>query len=192
MKFIRDLTWPDVFGFWEVNEGTSPAWAKVAIEVKGWPDWRSWRMFTAHQLSLAGRTWKLYEIETPAATISAMLVGPYSGWQGRLPRPNVHTFADLVNIPEQYQHFSTNRNIQAMQNAFPVSAIMTALQRPDGKLVCIEGHHRATAVALAQHDGRTMQFATWPQIAIAELSTADDGLLDTVLARGTTKEPLHS
>lgn len=189
MTYLHDLTWDDVFAMWVANEGSSPAWAKVATEVKGWPDWRSWRMFTANQLKLPTRAWKLYAWDNPMEELPAMVVGPYSGWQNRLPAKNVHTFADLVSIPEHYAHFSSNLNIQKMISHFPIQSCMTALRRPDGKIVCLEGHHRATAVAIARRDGQTMVFSLPPQVAVATLGTDELIVLDVTLARGTSKHP---
>lgn len=186
---MRDISWDDVFALWQVNEGSNPEWTKVATEVKGWPDWHAWRMFTANQLRLPARQWKLFEAEHPMDELPAMLVGPYSGWQRRLPTPNTHTFMDLINIPEQYEHFASNPQMQKMIWSFPSQSVLTALRRPDGKIICVEGHHRATAVAMAKHDGQVVHFPTMPHVAMADLSTEDAGLLDSVLQRGTTKTP---
>jgi len=189
MKPITDLTWEDVFAVWTANEGANPSWIKVATEIKGWPDWKSWRMFTAEQLKLPTRAWKLYEFEQPLEEIPNMLVGPFTGWQARLPQPNTHTFSDLVNIQEESDHFAALEGVKRLRLAWPADTCLTGLIKPDGRLVCIEGHHRAAAVALAQHDQQPIVFPTPIRIMLAELMTSEDYLLDQVLARGSTKNP---
>jgi hypothetical protein len=53
------------------------------------------------------------------------------------------------------------------------------------RIVCIEGHHRATAVALAQLEGKDIDFGGSVTIALATLKSDEFDLLDRVLARGT-------
>lgn len=163
----------------------------MATEVKGWPDWESWRMFMANQLKLPGRTWKFFSFDDPMAEIPAILVGPFSGWQARLPAPNVHTFADLIHIPEQYEFYRPNEGLATLQSSWPHQTCFTGLRRPDGRIICIEGHHRATAVALAAHDHRIIQFGE-VRIALADMDQSEGSLLDEVLARGSTKVPPDS
>jgi len=187
MKALNSTTWPEIFAAWRDREANNLAWIRTATEIKGWPDWESWRQFTISQMQLDQRAWTVYELTDPMTEIPAMLVGPYSGWQKRFPKPNTGTFADLANSPKDAAEFSANTTIQNLWKGFPPETELIGLRRPDGKIVLIEGHHRATAVALAAHDGRTMTFGK-VRIALADLTTADDGLMDRVLARGTSNE----
>lgn len=188
MQNGHGVTWDDVFADWKAREGSSPEWFKVATEVKGWPDWESWRMFTATQLDLPDRQWSLYEFSDPAEEISMSLIGPYSGWQARTQRQNETSFAELMDDPAQFAEWSSRKDIIQMGNTFPSPTTMIGLRRPDGRIVLIDGHHRATAAALARKQGRTTVFGV-VQIFLADLREDESGLLDRVLARGTTKEP---
>ena len=192
MNALGPTTWDEVFATWAASEEQNPGWINVATKIKGWPDWRSWRMFTATSLHLPARTWTLEEFTDPMTEIPSMLVGPFTGWQKRLPAPNTHTFADLVNIPEQYNHFGSNVDLQKLENNFPLHTKLTGLRRPDGRIVLIEGHHRATVVALAAHDKKTISFPTPVTIFMAELGNDESELLDAVLARGSSKNPPES
>jgi hypothetical protein len=189
MKYISDTTWPEVFEHWRTGEASNPDWIRTAVEVKGWPDWESWRMFTANQLGLPQRSWAIFEFKDPMNEIPSMLVGPYTGWQSRLPKPNTHTFTNLVSNPVQYEHFAKWDSVQRLTYAFPADQLMTGLKKPDGSIVLIEGHHRAVSVAIARHDGKTIAFPEPVRIALANLTEADAGLLDRVLARGSEKNP---
>lgn len=188
MKALTSTTWPEVFAGWREREAKNPAWIRTATEIKGWSDWESWRQHTVSQMRLDERAWTVYELSDPMTEIPAMLAGPYSGWQKRFPVPNVGTFADLANSLKDAAEFSANKTIQNLWKGFPAETGLIGLRWPDEKIVLVEGHHRAMAVALAAHDGRTMTFGK-VRIALADLTVADDGLMDRVLARGTSKEP---
>ena len=187
MNIIRRISWEEIFSGWAEREEKNPGWIRTATEVKGWPDWRSWRLFSAEQMRLPSRVWTLYEFTDPMNEIPAMLVGPYSGWQSKLPAPNQGTFADLVAIPKEYTFYSENANIVGMADQYPADTQMFGVRRPDGKIVCLEGHHRAVCVALAARDGKTIHFSQPMQIAIADLGADEEDLLNQVLARGTSK-----
>jgi len=187
MKAIRSVTWEEIFLSWAEREERNPGWIRTATEVKGWPDWRSWRSFSAEQMHLPNRKWMLYEFTDPMFEIPDMLVGPYSGWQSKFPIANQGSFADLVAIPKEYAFYRQNTNVIGMAENYPSHTQMFGLRRQDGKIVCLEGHHRAVCVALEAHDGKVIHFPTPMQIAIADLGSDEAGLLDQVLARGTSK-----
>lgn len=189
MNAIRSVTWEEIFLRWADREEQNPGWIRTATEVKGWPDWRSWRSFSAEQMRLPQRSWMLYEFSDPMAEIPAMLVGPYSGWQKKLPSPNQGSFADLVAIPKEYEFYKQNTNLSGMADNYPAHTEMIGLRRPDGKIICLEGHHRSVCVALARRDSKVITFSQPMRIAIADLQPDESGLMDDVVARGTSKEP---
>lgn len=204
LNVIRPTTWEEVFQGWKQHEGSDPGWIHCATVLKGWSDWESWRRFTAEQIGASNREWNLYEFTDPMREIPNMLVGPFTGWQSRLPAPNQHTFADLVRIPEQTAFFQAHEKVASIIKNFPNPTTMIGIQLPGNedtimsdrtelyqskKIVCIEGHHRATAVALAQLDGKSIDFGGSVQIALATLKENESDLRNRVLARGTSKDP---
>ena len=74
MEKLRDSNWEEVFASWKSREGSDPAWQKVATEVKGWPDWESWRRHSAEMLLADKRQWSIYSFEDPLKDIPEMLV----------------------------------------------------------------------------------------------------------------------
>ena len=190
LKFINPTSWEDVFQDWKQREGNDPGWIHCATTIKGWPDWESWRRFSAEQIHAADRDWEIYECTDPMRDIPTMLVGPFTGWQSRLPKPNVSSFAELVAIPEQAQFFREHEKVAGMMKHFPPSTMFIGLCREDsGSIVCLEGHHRATAVALSLKAGSEIDFGGPVQIALAVLHADELTLLDQVLARGSSKDP---
>jgi len=188
MKYLRDIAWDEVFAGWREREAGNPGWVKCATEIKGWPDWESWRKNTADFFGADGKTWKLYQFTDPMNEIPDMLVGPYNGWQSRFAEKNVHTFAELVEIPEQFEHFSKHEGIRSIIAGMPFDTQFIGLQRADnGKIVCVEGHHRATAFAILRKMAKQIDFsANKITIALAELGLEEIGRLEEVLAKGTS------
>lgn len=192
MSFIRKTTWEDVFDGWRKREASNPDWVRCATEIKGWPDWESWRKFSASRFDAKNLEWTLWEFKNPMVEISEMLVGPFTGWQGRFAdgKKNIHSFEDLLNDPDQFAEFSNHKVIKSMLDSMPFSTELIAVQRGDnGKFVCIDGHHRATAIALAKKLGREIDFSNEKVIvASAYLPPERVDLLDEMLKRGSGKE----
>lgn len=189
LKLVKYTTWEEVFENWRNREAKNPGWIKTATEIKGWPDWESWRKFTASQISAEKRDWKIYEFTDPMNDIPAMLVGPYGGWQERLSEKNKNSFEELLSVPENYEFFKNHDAVAALIKNFPCPTEFIGLVREDNeKLVCLEGHHRATAVALAKKEGIKIN-CEHIRIAVARLPKDECGTLDEVLHRGTSKNP---
>ncbi len=187
MKFLSKTTWPQVFAGWQEREGSDPAWIKVATEIKGWPDWESWRRFTAEQIGAENLSWEIQEFSNPMKEVPLMLIGPYSGWQSRVTNKNQTTFEELINIDEQFDYWKDIPKINSIIEDFPDVDMIGLIRDDSGQIVCIEGHHRATAVALAAKLGKEVIFKAPLRIALAHITVDQIGLFDRVLERGTTK-----
>lgn len=191
MKLIKNTTWQEVFKGWRNREASNPGWIRCATQIKGWPDWESWRKHSAKQIKADQREWQLYEFTDPLNEVPSMLVGPYSGWQSRFPKKNVATFEELVEIPEQFEKLSKNENVQSIIKGLPFTTEFIGLINDDiDKIVCLEGHHRATAIALAKKLGKKIDFTNSKiTIALAHLPVDEVEIIDKVLKRGTSKNP---
>jgi hypothetical protein len=189
LKFIKETTWAKVFEGWESREASNPGWIRCATEIKGWPDWESWRKFSASQVGAENRAWQIYEFTDPINDIPKMLVGPYKGWQSKLPGKNKQSFEELLNIPENYEFFRKHSAIDSLLKNFPSPTEFIGLIREDGRIVCLEGHHRATAVALAKKENRAIYFKGTIRIALAKLPKEEYLLLNAALERGSSQKP---
>ena len=191
MKLVKTTNWDEVFEGWASREERDPGWMECATKIKGWPDWRSWRGFSATMLGLQKKIWKVFEIENPLEEIPNMLVGPYTGWQKRHPNTNLFTFSELLEAPEEYEAWSKNPKILDIIAHFPSETQFIALLREDiNKIVCIEGHHRAVALALAKKDGLKVNIDGASTLALANLEKDETTLLEKALKRGSTKDPV--
>ncbi|TAL49783.1 hypothetical protein EPN81_04785, partial [Patescibacteria group bacterium] len=128
LRFIKSTTWEEIFQNWKQGEGNDPGWVHCATVLKGWDSWESWRRFTVEQIGASTREWAIYEFANPLIEIPAMLVGPFTGWQLRLPVPNCHTFADLVRIPEQEIFFRDHGKVVSIMKNFPPSTMFIGLR----------------------------------------------------------------
>ncbi len=173
-----------------MREASNPGWIECATKIKGWPDWESWRSFTAKQIDAENRKWQIFEFSNPMEEIPAMLIGPYSNWKSRVANKNNTTFEELLNNHEQYEHFSKHNGILSILNGLPFATELIGLVRKDlNKVVCLEGHHCATAIALAKKQGRQIDFINTPiTIALTDLSVDDYQLFNAILERGTSKK----
>lgn len=186
MNVIKPTTWLEVFENWREREGNDPAWIHCATKTKGWPDWESWRRHTAEQLGAPGLEWQIAEFEDPANEIPEMLVGPFGAWQERVKKKNLNSFSEMLDDPKQLKFFNDHQKVLDMMYRFPAPTQLIGIIREDlNKIVCIEGHHRVAAVALAQKLGHQMEFRGKVEIAIAKIPLENVDIFDKVLERGT-------
>lgn len=186
LRFIRKIKWQEVFEGWKKREAQNFLWIRCATEVKGWPDWESWRKYSANQIKAAEREWRLCEFIDPANEIPKMLIGPFSGWQSRLAEKNIASFDDLLNIPKQIKEFSGHEGVLNIMRSLPFSTEFIGIIRDD-KIVCLEGHHRATAITLAKKQGRIFDFSGVKiTIALTSFLTDENYLFDEMLSQGSS------
>jgi hypothetical protein len=191
MNLLRNTTWKEVFEGWREREADNSGWIQCATKIKGWPDWESWRRFAASKINAENREWQIFEFTKPMEEIPRMLIGPYGGWQSRVTNKNKTTFEELLNIPEQLEIFSKHEGVLNILDGLPFTTELIGLIRDDmNKVVCLDGHHRATAIALAALQGKQIDFSKVKvTIALTHLPAEECLLLDAVLERGTSMNP---
>ncbi|MCK5413371.1 MAG: hypothetical protein KAI57_03260 [Candidatus Pacebacteria bacterium] len=188
MKFVQKTTWKEVFQGWKDSEVDNPEWIYCATKIKGWPDWESWRNYTATQGDLQNRNWSIFEFENPIDEVSKMLIGPFSGWQSQVQKKNLSSFSDLINIPKEYKHFKSSKKIISILKNQSFNSNLIGIVREDiNQIVCIEGHHRATALAIAKKEGIEINFDKPVRIALARLPKEETFLIDRALKKGSCK-----
>jgi len=189
IKKISDTNFETVFSAWKDREGSNPGWINCATKIKGWPDWESWRRFSMSLLKAEQRDWETYEIINPGSFIPDMLIGPYTGWQNFLPEKNKFSFKQALEHQGFFKNFSNHEAVKGLMKGFPQETrLIGAIIENNNKIICLEGHHRSTAVALANKLGTPINFSKRKVIIdIMLLPKEDELLLDKMLARGSTK-----
>ena len=187
LRFLKNVSWGDVFRVWKSQEGSAPSWREVARE-KGWSSWEAWRGNQAEKFGCSEKEWKLYEILKPNEIIPKFRVGPFKVWQADFQEKNKHTFEDFARTATE--KLRKNGGVARMPGNFPFESQMIGIffERTN-EIILFEGHHRAAAVALAVHDGKPIDFSALPKIALASVGVAEEEemmwKLDEAMKRGT-------
>jgi len=190
VKFIENTTWDEIFEKWRESEENNPEWVYCATKIKGWPNWELWRRHVSLQLKAPERIWKKYEFTDPMNEIPKILIGPFSGWQSRTLEKNLSSsFYDLANMPKQEKFFRRKKKIISIMNKFPAPTELIGLIREDnGRIVCIEGHHRAMVVALSEKERKNVDFKGKIYISLAKLSKKEIPILYKTLKEKSVKK----
>lgn len=154
MNLIRSCAWEEVFLFWYQNEGQNPNWIQLAKD-RGFSSWADWRINGyARRFECADTEWGLYEIENPSEIISTWFGGPFRTWIERFYNGEItKSFADLASHAEIVSH----SGVRSMVGQYPDATVITALELSDGRMMIIEGMHRACALALMAKEGHPYQ-----------------------------------
>ncbi|MFC1617798.1 hypothetical protein ACFL2B_00795 [Patescibacteria group bacterium] len=187
LKFSGETTWPEIFQTWKNEEGVMPEWQQVARD-KGWDSWEEWRGAGFKKVGATKRRWFVYTIPDPLKTVPLWRIGPYKSWQKHFPEAeqNQHTFADLG------EEFSPENNskIKGLIDNFPAATQFVGFVIDDRTIVIIEGHHRATALAMAAKRRIDIKFQKLPTIALTFLEPGEVKFFyDMLLGRSTKKSP---
>ena len=186
LRYENKTTWDNVFQAWLKREGTKKNWQQLAKE-KGWQSWQEWREAWVNNFAAQEREWLRYTISDPIQTVPRFRVGPTQSWQNNFPETerNKHTFATLVErVP-----YERNGNIRSILENFPEPTEFIGVYLPDKSIVIIEGHHRATALAVAAKQRKDISFTQLPTVALTIFKENEEQLLEAMLKRGSTKEP---
>ncbi len=113
-------------------------------------------------------------------------MGATQSWQKHFPSSErlKHTFSELI----ERVSYESNEKVQGLLKKFPEPAEFIGVLIPDGSIVLIEGHHRATALAIAAREKRKIPFGKLPTIALTRFETGEESLLKAALEKGSKKQ----
>lgn len=147
------LTLEDVFSFWRANEAWNPKWQKVAQE-KGFASWEAWRRkFLSRLEETTEPEWVLEELTNPLEQVPQWHGGPFAGWiknvyQGQSSMP----FTQIIE-----QSFMRGHDyIPGLVKNFPKLTVLTLVEDASGKILVVEGMHRACALAVMVKEGKQL------------------------------------
>ena len=179
LEYKEKTTWGNVFQVWTQHEGSRTEWHQVAKE-KGFDSWSQWRSAAAKKINAENREWHRFQITNPNETIPKFLIGPTKTWQSHFPKKeqNQHSFKTLVDQIS----YQDNEKVQEIKNNFPEKTEFIGVVNKNKKIVLLEGHHRATAIALANKENIPIKIKSNPTIVLAELKPGEEELFKNILS----------
>ncbi|MFH1712428.1 MAG: hypothetical protein ABH846_04305 [Patescibacteria group bacterium] len=138
LKFIRDISWEQVFSDWHDREVDNFGWEEH-WKGRGYDSWEEWRRHITDPLQPQDREWMLYEILDPEQFIVQCYAGAFKGWRQYI-KDGVRkiTFGEL--------DASSNPKAKSVFKSFPQETTIIGIRLGD-EVVIIEGMHRSTALA---------------------------------------------
>ncbi len=147
---IGPVSWPTLFRAWEKREASSAGWIRH-YRRRGFSSWREWRMTAYKDLHPERRKWILYRVEHPEIVVPPWFGGPFRGWRKHY-RGRAVTFKTLA----LRRSIRAHAYVLGLVKNFPRTTQLLGV-RQKGKIVVIEGMHRACAVALAAQSGKKIR-----------------------------------
>lgn len=157
--FLKDIIWEEVFSNWRQDEEPRADWQRHLRE-NNFPDWETWRQYYIKAWNLQNKDWKLYQIQNPLQLTPDFLVGPFSGWQ-ELCKQSGPRFKDIAS------NFQDHEKVQDLLKNFPKKTQLIGV-KVGKKIMLLEGHHRATALAQMKIQNRKAASELWIALYEAE------------------------
>lgn len=184
LQYLGETDWSEIFKVWQANEGIMPSWQELATKQKGYKSWEEWRTAWVKNFDAQSRQWFRYEIIDPIKIVPNFYVGPTKAWQGNFMEKKIgkNTFSDLVG--RVVFHY---KKVGGILKNFPEKSEFIGVCLPGNKVVLIEGHHRASAIAVSAKNGTEISFKQLPTISLTFFQAGEENLLDDLLLRGSAK-----
>lgn len=160
LKFIKSMTWEEVFESWEEGEADLEHWIEH-YKKRGFHSWKDWRSNSIKDLNLEKMSWKLYEITDPLKNVPLFHGGPFRAWIKNIYQGSeTPMFSKIVNNHEIKSSIEIN---QILKN-FPKNNVLVGLATKEG-VVIIDGMHRCCAIALAAQRNQNLETEIFIAIA---------------------------
>ncbi|MBU0671142.1 MAG: hypothetical protein ABH835_03280 [Patescibacteria group bacterium] len=158
MKYIRDITWEEVYENWKENEEKDDIW-KDYYDRKGFDSWDDFRKEQIDEIDAPNLKWELYEIF--ADEIKEYNCGDFKGWLKIAKDVKSRKFKDLA----EHEFFQDHKKIEIIKKDFPEETQIVGLKK-GGEIYIFEGNHRAVAIAELQKE---LDFNKTIYLALAEV-----------------------
>lgn len=150
LKSLGPISWSKLFRAWEKREARQTGWIRHYRE-RGFSSWREWRTNAYKVLNPQQRPWILYHVDRPELIVPTWYIGPFQGWKKHY-RGQAVTFRTLAKWPTIQRH----GKVASIVRRFPSTTQLLGVIW-HGKIVVIEGTHRACAVAIAARRGKKLR-----------------------------------
>lgn len=137
MKFIKSISWQEIFSLWKKQE--AGIW-DAAIASKNVETWEEWRSIYFSGLNLETKNWQLFEVESE--DVKYFQCGLFPRWKEFAESVQSRKIADIARI----SFFESYEKIKKIQEDFPEHSLLIGLKNGEN-VILLEGHHRAVAMA---------------------------------------------
>ena len=153
-RYIKPLSWDEVFNIWRGNEAANPKWIEHYTS-KGFKTWDDWRRATHAALKPEELEWHLCEIIDHLKTVPRFRGGPFKSWKRvyfrELDPPP--TFDELFS---KRPEIATNVPVIEVLKNFPKHTTISGVQVKEDIYV-VEGMHRSCALTMAAREGKKIE-----------------------------------
>ena len=141
LQLVGPIAWARVFAAWRRGEAWQESWQAHWRE-RGFDSWDAWRSNYIAPLAPEMRDWRLYRL-TDLAAVADFYGAPTKGWiqhhyNGALTRP----------LREIAPALETHEKVRAIMEDFPPATLLTAVRDEAGRIILVDGMHRACALTL--------------------------------------------
>jgi len=140
MRHIKDISWAEVNKNWKDSEDNE-IWQDF-YRAKGFNTWEEWREPRIKMLKLENREWNLEGTDRVIEEVRGMVCDATTRWADFYKDRNDSTFEKL----KDHEFFAKHKKVVEMRENFPNGSQIIGL-RNQGKIIVVDGHHRATALA---------------------------------------------
>lgn len=151
LEKVSDLLWEEVWSIWADSESHIETWRRMAKN-RGFRSWAHWRAkvyarpFGCHQAS-----WGMYQLTNPLEAIGSFWGGPFRAWVDNwYGKDRSRNFSFLADV----QEIRRNVKVCSILENYPFSKPLICLKLATGRIVVIEGMHRACALAIMAKKGQ--------------------------------------
>ena len=142
LVYVKPLSWREVFDIWRDLEAWQETWKEHWTE-QGFNSWDEWREMYAAPLHPKTLSWELHHISNPLKDLPLFYGTPTKGWIDKAYEGEItKQLRDISNL----SIITENQKILSIRRDFPRKTMLTGIIH-DGKIVLIEGMHRANALA---------------------------------------------
>lgn len=187
LEYTRPVTWDEVFGVWRKGEAYQESW-RAHWRARGFDSWEEWRKSYSSPLRPEKRDWHLYKLENSQNILEVYGV-PSRGWIAKCyDGEKTKKLSALLDHPI----VAKSKKVEECRNNFPKKTMLTGVVH-DGKIILIEGMHRALALAQMARDGKStksdisMALCEYAERRLPPLGKGDDA--KTVAVLGASNKP---
>lgn len=147
LEYINDIEWKDIFAVWRSGEAYQKDWKEHWL-ARGFESWDDWRENYVAPLEPNKHLWKIYHINSPSQDMRLMYGVPSRGWQEKCYGGEI---TKMIKDILMHPLVTENKKVELIKRNFPFQTMLTGVVH-EGKIVLIEGMHRALALSQGIND----------------------------------------